>query len=59
MRSVVAECQPEIVLHLAAQALVRRSYVDPVATYETNVMGTVHVLEAVRAVDAVHEPSSW
>ena len=42
--------RPEIVLHLAAQPLVRASYVDPVATYSTNVMGTVHVLEAARSV---------
>ena len=48
VRAVVAERQPEIVLHLAAQALVRRSYADPVGTYATNVMGTVHVLEAAR-----------
>ena len=40
--------RPEIVLHLAAQALVRASYEDPVTTYATNVMGTVNVLEAVR-----------
>jgi CDP-glucose 4,6-dehydratase len=40
---------PEIVLHLAAQSLVRLSYEAPVSTYATNVMGTVHVLEAVRA----------
>ena len=39
---------PEIVIHLAAQPLVRRSYADPVETYSTNVMGTVHLLEAVR-----------
>ncbi len=39
---------PEIVLHLAAQPLVRQSYADPVETYATNVMGTVHLLEAVR-----------
>ena len=45
--------QPEIVFHLAAQALVRRSYREPVETYATNVMGTVHVLEAVRAVPSV------
>ena len=44
---------PEIVFHLAAQPLVRESYRDPVGTYETNVMGTVHLLEAVRAVDTV------
>jgi CDP-glucose 4,6-dehydratase len=40
--------RPEIVLHLAAQALVRRSYREPVETYATNVMGTAHVLEAAR-----------
>lgn len=40
--------EPEIVLHLAAQALVRRGYREPVATYATNVLGTVHVLDAVR-----------
>lgn len=39
---------PEVVFHLAAQALVRRSYVDPVETFDTNVRGTAHVLEAVR-----------
>ncbi len=41
--------RPEIVLHLAAQPLVRRSYAEPRWTFETNVMGTVHLLEAVRA----------
>jgi CDP-glucose 4,6-dehydratase len=46
-------CGPEIVFHLAAQPLVRRSYADPRETFETNVMGTVNVLEAVRAVPAV------
>jgi len=44
---------PEIVFHLAAQPLVRYSYVQPVETYSTNVMGTVHVLEAVRQVNTV------
>lgn len=44
---------PEIVFHLAAQPLVRASYADPVHTYETNVMGTAHVLEAIRATVAV------
>ncbi|MCC7384161.1 MAG: CDP-glucose 4,6-dehydratase [Deltaproteobacteria bacterium] len=43
-----AEAEPEIVFHLAAQALVRPSYSEPVTTFDTNVMGTVHVLEAVR-----------
>lgn len=44
---------PEIVIHLAAQPLVRRSYVDPVETYSTNVMGTVNLLEAVRKTPSV------
>jgi CDP-glucose 4,6-dehydratase len=44
----VAGARPEVVLHLAAQALVKRSLDDPVETYSTNVLGTVHVLEAVR-----------
>lgn len=42
------KCSPDIVFHLAAQSLVRRSYQQPVETYATNVMGTVHVLEAAR-----------
>lgn len=45
--------RPEIVFHLAAQALVRRSYADPVATFATNVMGTLHVLEAARRCRSV------
>lgn len=48
LRSAIHECAPDIVFHLAAQPLVRRSYADPVETYATNVMGTVHLLEAVR-----------
>ncbi len=44
---------PDIVLHMAAQALVRRSYREPVETFATNVMGTVHLLEAVRACPSV------
>jgi CDP-glucose 4,6-dehydratase len=46
--TVVRESRPEIVLHLAAQALVRASYRDPLATFATNVMGTAHVLDALR-----------
>ncbi|MEA2480073.1 MAG: CDP-glucose 4,6-dehydratase [Thermoleophilaceae bacterium] len=46
---VVADARPEVVLHLAAQPLVRASYEDPAATYAVNVMGTVNVLDAVRA----------
>ena len=45
--------QPEIVFHLAAQPLVRLSYAQPVLTYETNVMGTLHVLEAARKTPSV------
>ena len=45
---VVQAARPEIVLHLAAQALVRESYREPVATWASNVMGTVHLLEALR-----------
>jgi CDP-glucose 4,6-dehydratase len=44
---------PEIVIHMAAQSLVRESYVSPVATYATNVMGTVHLLEAVRRTPSI------
>lgn len=44
----VIDADPEIVIHMAAQPLVRASYDDPVGTYATNVMGTVHLLEAVR-----------
>lgn len=49
----VREARPEIVFHLAAQPLVRESYRDPAYTYETNVMGTVHILEAVRRTETV------
>lgn len=49
----VREARPEIVLHLAAQALVRRSYAEPLATFATNVMGTAHLLEALRGVSSV------
>ncbi|WP_374349201.1 CDP-glucose 4,6-dehydratase [Thermomonas sp.] len=51
--TVFAQFRPEIVFHLAAQPLVRGSYQDPIGTYATNVMGTVHVLEAVRHADSV------
>lgn len=50
---VVAEARPDVVFHLAAQPLVRLSYREPVETFATNVMGTVHVLEAVRAAAGV------
>lgn len=48
MKKIFAEYQPEIVFHLAAQPLVRLSYEIPVETYETNVMGTINVMEAIR-----------
>jgi CDP-glucose 4,6-dehydratase len=51
VHDVVAVQRPEVVIHMAAQPLVRRSYVDPVGTYASNVMGTVNVLDAVRQAD--------
>lgn len=53
LTEVMSDYQPEIVIHMAAQALVRKSYQSPVETYATNVMGTVHLLEAVRQVKSV------
>lgn len=53
MKAIFQEYQPEIVFHLAAQPLVRLSYDIPVETYETNVMGTIHILEAIRVTDSV------
>ncbi len=53
LRVAMQAAQPEIVFHLAAQPLVRYSYVQPVETYAVNVMGTVNLLEAVRATPAV------
>ncbi len=68
--SVFKEYQPEIVIHMAAQPIVRASYEDPVGTYSTNVMGTVNVLECVRqcpsvrsylnvTTDKVYENKEW
>lgn len=53
LRKVFEETEPEIVLHLAAQPIVRDSYREPVYTYETNVMGTVNLLECVRLTPSV------
>lgn len=53
LRKVFAEEKPQIVIHMAAQPIVRESYKDPVYTYETNVMGTVNVLECIRQSDSV------
>ena len=70
LQQVFQEAQPEIVLHLAAQPIVRDSYKDPVYTYETNVMGTVNICECVRqnpcvksflnvTTDKVYENKEW
>ena len=48
IKKSLLEFEPEIVIHMAAQPLVRYSYENPIETYETNVMGTMHVLEAIR-----------
>ena len=70
LSKVFEEAQPEIVIHLAAQPIVRDSYKDPVYTYETNVMGTVNICECVRknecvksflnvTTDKVYENKEW
>jgi CDP-glucose 4,6-dehydratase len=51
LKNAIIEVQPDFVFHLAAQALVRRSYVEPQDTWQTNVMGTLHLLEALRALN--------
>jgi CDP-glucose 4,6-dehydratase len=51
--SAMKNAKPEIVIHMAAQPLVRRSYIDPVETYSTNVMGTVYLFEAIRKTPSV------
>ncbi len=53
LQTAMTQAQPEIVIHMAAQPLVRYSYANPVETYATNVMGTVHVLESIRTLDCV------
>jgi CDP-glucose 4,6-dehydratase len=53
LAATVRSARPQIVLHLAAQALVRASYRDPVGTFSTNAMGTAHVLDALRGLDGV------
>lgn len=70
LKQVFDQAQPEIVLHLAAQPIVRTSYEQPVYTYETNVLGTVNILECVRThpcvksflnvtTDKVYENKEW
>ncbi len=51
--SALEQFQPEIIFHMAAQSLVLRSYEDPIETYSTNVMGTVHLFEAIRQIKSV------
>lgn len=53
MQEIFEQYRPDIVFHLAAQSLVRQSYETPVDTYQTNVMGTIHVLEAIRRSESV------
>jgi CDP-glucose 4,6-dehydratase len=68
--TVIEDIRPEVVFHLAAQPLVRRAHAEPVVTFETNVMGTVHLLEALRTIerlqtivvvttDKVYENREW
>lgn len=53
LTAAMTKAQPDVVIHMAAQPLVRESYIDPVGTYATNVMGTVHLLESVRLCPSV------
>jgi CDP-glucose 4,6-dehydratase len=53
LKNALHVSQPDLVIHMAAQSLVRPSYADPVGTFETNTMGTVNVLDAVRATSSV------
>jgi CDP-glucose 4,6-dehydratase len=48
---LIVQTQPEIIFHLAAQPLVRRSYLEPVETWQTNVMGTIHILESLKQLN--------
>jgi CDP-glucose 4,6-dehydratase len=48
LAAALKECRPDVVIHMAAQSVVKRGYVDPIETYSSNVMGTVNLLEAVR-----------
>ena len=53
IKKIFQKYKPEIVFHLAAQALVKYSYVYPVETYETNFMGTLNILEGIRSINSV------
>jgi CDP-glucose 4,6-dehydratase len=50
LKAAIAASRPEVILHLAAQSVVKRGYADPIETYGSNVMGTVHLFEAVRTL---------
>ena len=53
LHTAIAQARPDLVIHMAAQALVRQSYADPIETWSTNVMGTVNLLEAARSVPGI------
>jgi CDP-glucose 4,6-dehydratase len=53
LQTAIIDAQPDIIFHLAAQPLVRASYVDPIGNYATNIMGTVHVLEVARTLTSL------
>ena len=53
LKAVVESCKPEIVIHLAAQPLVRQSYTDPLGTWSTNVQGSLNLLEALKTIVAM------
>ncbi|WP_417204665.1 CDP-glucose 4,6-dehydratase [Acetoanaerobium sticklandii] len=53
IKKIFQESKPKIVIHMAAQSLVQESYIDPVNTYNTNVMGTLNILEAIRGIESV------
>lgn len=53
LQKAMSEAKPDVIIHMAAQPLVRYSYANPVETYATNVMGTVHVLESTRTINSV------
>lgn len=53
LKKTISEIKPDMIFHLAAQPLVKRSYKNPVETFETNIMGTINLFEAVRCIDTV------
>lgn len=55
IKDIMIEYNPDIIIHLAAQPLVRKSYLDPVETYQTNIMGTISILESIRKLNMAHK----